>query len=155
MELHRPLGQLALTTATRSRFCNGLWWSETHGPGTGAAAAVVMGCCLRLRNVLMYRSRFTLGSQMFLNSGFIKLIRLAFLDLNGIPWALAQTSSQAVAQVIRRQYRFAVNQFDSTLSARRHTESASVAFIRVNCYNFSQHGYSPFGCFGMLKKVMP
>jgi hypothetical protein len=81
---------------------------------------------------------------MFLHRRFIKFVCLALLYMDGTLRALTETGTQAVTEVIRRQYRFAVYHRYGAFCAGWHTESAAVTFFRIDGYNFSQHGSSPF-----------
>jgi hypothetical protein len=67
--------------------------------------------------MLVDRSRLPEGGQMFLHGVLVEFIRLALLDMNGVSGALTETGSKTVAEVIRRQYRLAVDHPDGAFGA--------------------------------------
>jgi hypothetical protein len=77
---------------------------------------------------------------MLFHRCFVKRIGIALFNMDGILRAFAQACAQTVAEVIGRQHRLAVDHLDSALCARGDAESATVTFVLIDRYNFSQHG---------------
>jgi hypothetical protein len=70
-----------------------------------------------LVSMLVSRSRFPLGGEMLPYRHFIKFVSLALVNPDGITRALTKTRAKPITEVIRRQYRFAINHRDGTFSA--------------------------------------
>jgi len=90
------------------------------------------------------RGRLALASQVLFHRSLVKGVGIALLDADGILGAFTQAGPQAVAEVIGSQHRLAVDDLDGPLGAGGNTQAATVALVRVDLHNFSQHVCLPF-----------
>jgi hypothetical protein len=103
------------------------------------AMPVVMAMVMAMVIGFVLLGRHSGLMQMLLNCRLVELVRFPLDDFDRILRALTEAGTQSVAEVIRGQYRFAVDDLDCPFGAGWYAESAAVTFILVDLYDFSDH----------------
>ena len=89
---------------------------------------------------LHFRFLFALAT---LNGRFVVSRRLALDKRNGTLWATRQAIAETVAKIIAHKPGLPVNDLNSPLVARFGANSAAVALLLVDLYDFTNHA-APF-----------
>ena len=85
---------------------------------------------------------------MRFDGSFVELVSGSLFDGDRIAWARAEAVSDPVAEIVREQFRFSLDDLDGPFGAAGHAEATPVAFVFVDLHDRS--GGSVRGGCGIL-----
>ncbi len=95
-----------------------------------------------------------------LRGGDRLLIKLACISLfycDGVLRTIAETSTEAVTEIVGNQFCFAVDNLNSSFGTGRNAQAAAVTFFFVNFYDIADHNKPPGSgwCFVFVESILP